>query len=60
VRLDGDEVAADADDGDAGHFSRTYMGRGPGAALPAEEPEPLQGHPDRHEHLRDPGRRVFG
>jgi hypothetical protein len=26
VRLDGDEVAPDADDGDAGHFSRTYMG----------------------------------
>jgi hypothetical protein len=25
VRLDGDEMAADADDGDAGHFSRTYM-----------------------------------
>jgi hypothetical protein len=25
VRLDGDEMAADADDGDAGHFSGTYM-----------------------------------
>jgi hypothetical protein len=25
VRLDGDEMAADADDGDAGHFSRTNM-----------------------------------
>jgi hypothetical protein len=25
MRLDGDERAADADDGDAGHFSRTYM-----------------------------------
>jgi hypothetical protein len=25
VRLDGDEMAADADDGDAGHFSRTYI-----------------------------------
>jgi len=25
VRLDGDEVAVDADDGDAGHFSGTYM-----------------------------------
>jgi hypothetical protein len=28
VRLDGDEMAADADDGDAGHYSRTYMSRG--------------------------------
>jgi hypothetical protein len=27
VRLDGDEMAADADDGDAGHFSGTYMRR---------------------------------
>jgi hypothetical protein len=27
IRLDGDEMAADADDGDAGHFSRTYMSR---------------------------------
>jgi hypothetical protein len=26
VRLDGDEMAADADDGDAGHFSGTYIG----------------------------------
>jgi len=25
VRLDGDEMATDADHGDAGHFSRTYM-----------------------------------
>jgi hypothetical protein len=25
VRLDGDEMPADADDGDAGHFSRTYI-----------------------------------
>jgi hypothetical protein len=25
VRLDGDEMAADADDGDAGDYSRTYM-----------------------------------
>jgi hypothetical protein len=25
VRLAGDEMAADADDGDAGHFSGTYM-----------------------------------
>jgi hypothetical protein len=25
VRLDGDEMAADADDGDAGHFSAAYM-----------------------------------
>jgi hypothetical protein len=25
VRLDGDEVAPDADDGDAGHFSGTYI-----------------------------------
>jgi hypothetical protein len=25
VRLDGDEMAPDADNGDAGHFSRTYM-----------------------------------
>jgi hypothetical protein len=25
VRLDGDEMAANADDGDAGHFSRTYI-----------------------------------
>jgi hypothetical protein len=25
VRLDGDEMAADADDGDAGDSSRTYM-----------------------------------
>jgi hypothetical protein len=25
VRLDGDQMAADADDGDAGHVSRTYM-----------------------------------
>jgi hypothetical protein len=25
VRLDGDEMAPDADDGDAGHASRTYM-----------------------------------
>jgi hypothetical protein len=25
VRFDGDEMAADADDGDAGHFWRTYM-----------------------------------
>ena len=25
VRLDGDEMPADADDGDAGHFSRTYL-----------------------------------
>jgi hypothetical protein len=25
MRLDGDEMAADADDGDAGHFSGTYM-----------------------------------
>jgi hypothetical protein len=25
VRLDGDEMAADADDGDAGHYSGTYM-----------------------------------
>jgi hypothetical protein len=25
VRLDGDEMTADADDGDAGHFSRTYI-----------------------------------
>jgi hypothetical protein len=25
MRLDGDEVAPDADDGDAGHFSGTYM-----------------------------------
>jgi hypothetical protein len=31
VRLDGDEMPADADDGDAGHFSRTYMG---GAVTP--------------------------
>jgi hypothetical protein len=29
-RLDGDEMAADADDGDAGHYSRTYMSRGGG------------------------------
>ena len=28
VRLDGDEMAADADDGDAGHFSGTYMSPG--------------------------------
>ena len=28
MRLDGDEMAADADDGDAGHFSGTYMVRG--------------------------------
>jgi hypothetical protein len=27
VRLDGDEMAADADDGDAGHSSRTYIWR---------------------------------
>jgi hypothetical protein len=35
VRLDGDEVVPDADDGDAGHFSRTYMTwkLGPGKAL---------------------------
>jgi hypothetical protein len=26
VRLDCDEMAADADDGDAGHYSGTYMG----------------------------------
>jgi hypothetical protein len=25
VRLDGDEMAPDADDGDAGHFRATYM-----------------------------------
>jgi hypothetical protein len=25
VRLDGDEVVPDADDGDAGHFSRTHI-----------------------------------
>jgi hypothetical protein len=25
VRLDGDEVASDADDGDAGHATRTYI-----------------------------------
>jgi hypothetical protein len=25
VRLDGDEMTADADDGDAGHFSAAYM-----------------------------------
>jgi hypothetical protein len=25
VRLDGDEVAADADDGDAGHYFGTYI-----------------------------------
>jgi hypothetical protein len=25
VRVDGDEMPADADDGDAGHLSRTYM-----------------------------------
>jgi hypothetical protein len=25
VRLDGDEMAADADDGDAGHTTGTYM-----------------------------------
>jgi hypothetical protein len=25
VRLDGDEMPADADDGDAGHYSGTYM-----------------------------------
>jgi hypothetical protein len=25
VRLDGDEMTADADDGNAGHFSGTYM-----------------------------------
>jgi hypothetical protein len=25
VRLDGDEMPADADDGDAGHFSGTYI-----------------------------------
>jgi hypothetical protein len=25
VRLDRDEMAADADDGDAGHATRTYM-----------------------------------
>jgi hypothetical protein len=25
VRLDGDEMPADADDGDASHFSGTYM-----------------------------------
>jgi hypothetical protein len=34
VRLDGDEMAADADDGDAGDDSRTYMaelGAGPGS-----------------------------
>jgi hypothetical protein len=28
VRLDGDEMAADADDGDAGHYSGTYICRG--------------------------------
>jgi hypothetical protein len=27
VRLDGDEMPADADDGDAGHPTRTYMVR---------------------------------
>jgi hypothetical protein len=27
VRLDGDEVAPDADDGDAGHATAAYMGR---------------------------------
>jgi hypothetical protein len=27
VRLDGDEMPADADDGDAGHSSGTYMAR---------------------------------
>jgi uncharacterized cupredoxin-like copper-binding protein len=34
VRLDGDEMAADADDGDAGHATGTYMkgGHGPFAA----------------------------
>jgi hypothetical protein len=25
VHLDGDEMAADAADGDAGHYSRTYI-----------------------------------
>jgi hypothetical protein len=30
VRLDGDEMTADPDDGDAGHFSGTYMIRGGG------------------------------
>ena len=25
MRLDGDEMAADADDGDAGHYSGTYI-----------------------------------
>jgi hypothetical protein len=28
VRLDGDEMTADADDGDAGHFSAAYIIRG--------------------------------
>jgi hypothetical protein len=28
VRLDGDEAAADADDGDPSHFSGTYMSGG--------------------------------
>jgi hypothetical protein len=37
VRLDGDEMAPDADDGDAGHYSRTHMtseGSGPGEGAP--------------------------
>jgi hypothetical protein len=33
VRLDGDEMPADADDGDAGHFSRTYMAADPAAII---------------------------
>jgi hypothetical protein len=30
MRLDGDEMAADADDDDAGHLSGTYMDGGSG------------------------------
>jgi hypothetical protein len=41
VRLDGAEMAADADDGDAGHFSRTYItiDRRPSGNLAANPPE---------------------
>jgi hypothetical protein len=40
VRLDGDEMPADADDGDAGHSTRTYICRLAARPLQGAEPQP--------------------
>jgi len=47
VRLDGDDMAADADDGDDGHAMGTYMGRDVGLARATPGTDPKHGRAGR-------------